>query len=89
MLAIAQNPEPRGSATLVAYFLDPSYETNRNMCEATKRVLHRDQEAIQKTSGRTMSSIGAVCLSPMRSASITSERGGDVHAARHSVSDGH
>ena len=42
--------------TLAAYFLDFSYEKNRNLCEATKRVFDRDQEVRSKTRGKEMSS---------------------------------
>jgi len=48
--------------TLAAYFLDFSYEKNRNLCEATKRVFDRDQEAQSKTLGREMSSYRS-CMS--------------------------
>jgi len=42
--------------TLAAYFLDFSYEKNKNLCEAAKRVFDRDQEARSESLGREMSS---------------------------------
>lgn len=48
-------PEVR-DITLAAYFLDFSYEKNRNLCEATKIVFDRDQDARSKSSGKEMSS---------------------------------
>jgi hypothetical protein len=37
--------------TLTAYFLDSLNEKNRNLCEATKRVFDRDQDAKVKAGG--------------------------------------
>jgi hypothetical protein len=48
--------------TLSTYFLDFSYEKNRSLCEATKRVFDRDQEARSKGSGREISSY-RLCMS--------------------------
>ena len=36
------------SITLAAYFLDSSFERNKRLCEATKTVFDRDQEARHK-----------------------------------------
>lgn len=48
--------------TLSAYFLDLSYEKNKNLCSATKRVFDRDQEAQSKSGGKPMSSY-RLCMS--------------------------
>ena len=48
--------------TLSAYFLDSSYEKNKNLCDATKRVFDRDQEARSKGGGKPMSSY-RLCMS--------------------------
>lgn len=42
--------------TLSAYFLDISSRKNQNLCEATKRALGRDAEALAKTKGLTPTS---------------------------------
>ncbi len=54
-------PEVR-SITLSAFFLDSSYEKNRNLCEAAKRVFDREQEARAKEADREFSSY-RLCLS--------------------------
>ena len=48
--------------TLSAYFLDFAYGKNKNVCEATKRVFDRDQEARAKKEGRDYSSY-RLCMS--------------------------
>lgn len=48
--------------TLSAYFLDFSYEKNKNLCDVTKRVFDRDQEARSKSGGKPMSSY-RLCMS--------------------------
>jgi hypothetical protein len=48
-------PDVQG-ITLSAYFLDISYEKNRNLCEATKRVFDRDQDHRSKALKKTFSS---------------------------------
>lgn len=42
--------------TLSAYFLDGSYEKNRNLCNAAKVVFDRDHKELSKTSKREFSS---------------------------------
>jgi len=48
--------------TLSAYFLDFSYEKNKNLCDVTKRVFDRDQEARRKGGGKPISSY-RLCMS--------------------------
>jgi hypothetical protein len=48
--------------TLSAYFLDFSYERNKNLCEATKRALDRDQGTQRKTTKKALSSY-RLCMS--------------------------
>ena len=75
--AVSQLPEPEVGAdswimieiwpdvrdiTLSAYFLDSSYAKNRNLCEATKQVFDREQEAKSEDSGKKFSSY-RICLS--------------------------
>src|SRR5688572_23207244 len=42
--------------TLSAYFLDVSPDKNKNLCEAVKRVLDRDQETRPKEEGKPSTS---------------------------------
>jgi hypothetical protein len=42
--------------TLSAYFLDFSYEKNKNLCEAAKRVFDQNQAVQSKNLGRDMTS---------------------------------
>ena len=43
------------SITLAAYFLDSSFERNKRLCEATKTVFDRDQEARSKAQKKKFS----------------------------------
>ncbi len=48
--------------TLTAFFLDNSFEKNRNLCAATKRVFDREQEYKSKESFKSLTSY-RMCLS--------------------------
>ena len=45
-----------GDITLAAYFMDTWSQKNQNLCEATKRALDRDAEALAKAQGREATS---------------------------------
>ncbi|MBI4006838.1 MAG: hypothetical protein HY356_09220 [Gammaproteobacteria bacterium] len=48
--------------TFSAYFLDFSYEKNKSLCEAAKRVFDNYQETLSKNNGRKFSSY-RLCMS--------------------------
>lgn len=48
--------------TFAAYFLDFSYEKNRNLCDAAKKVFDRDQEVQSKERGKPFTSY-RLCMS--------------------------